>query len=742
MPVYVLLVCSIACQLVAAAVALRLIRVTGRPAAWTLVTVAVLLMAVRRGVKLLALIGGHALLPPDITEEIIALAISALLALGLLRVAPAFHALRRSAGALREKERALSVLMSNLPGMAYRCRNDRHWTMEFVSEGCLALTGHPCQELVGESGVRFADLIHPEDREPVWKDVQAALAEDRPFRLTYRITAADGSRKWVWEQGRRISSPGKSVEFLEGFVTDITERKRAEQQRRESERMLQLVMDNIPQFIFWKDRRSVYLGCNTNFARVAGMEDPSQVVGKTDYDLPWQKEEADFFRECDRRVMESGQPEYHIVESQLQADGKHAWLDTNKVPLKNERGEVVGILGTYEDVTERRLLEDQVRQAQKMKAVGQLAGGVAHDFNNILTAIFGYLDVMRNAPASAERVVVGIEQIDKAAQRAAALTRQLLAFSRRQVSRPEILDLSEIVGEMEPMLRRLLGERIELEVAPEPRLDHVRADAGQIEQVLMNLVINARDAMPTGGRLIVQTANTVLDDEYARAHTGARAGPHVMLAVSDTGCGMKKEVADRVFEPFFSTKPRGKGTGLGLASVFGVVKQSGGHIWLYSEPGQGTTFKIYLPAVQEPLSPRRHQEAAGGGGGSETVLLVEDDASVRQLAGDVLQDNGYTVFTAASGREAREIAAREVGEIDLLLTDVVMPDTNGRKLADALVSEYPFIRVLYMSGYSSTVIAHHGVLKDGVELLEKPFTADRLLRRVREVLDSAPAATD
>ena len=507
---------------------------------------------------------------------------------------------------LSESQRALATLMSNLPGMAYRCRNDRDWTMEFVSRGCSELTGYQPADLVNNSRIAYAELIHPDDQEPVWNDVQAAVAQKEPFRLVYRIVTATGGQKWVWEQGRGVFADDGGLLALEGFITDITERKR---------------------------------------------------------------------------------------------------------------------------------LEEQLRHAQKMEAVGQLAGGVAHDFNNVLTAILGHVDLMKNRPDSPERVAAGLENIDQATQRAAALTRQLLAVSRRQVAKPEVLDLNEVLTDIEPMLRRLIDESITLQTVPAPDLSHVRADSGQMEQVAMNLVVNARDAMPEGGILTIETANVDLDEGFVAAHAGAQPGPHVMLAVGDTGCGMSADVVERIFEPFFTTKAPGKGTGLGLWSVFGIVEKSGGNIWVSSEPGQGTTFRIYLPVVEDAVPERPPAAASLAGGGDETVLVVEDENMVRQLTRRILDEGGYRVLDAPSGGAALQIAAEHAGRIDLLVTDVVMPDMDGLTLVATLRQARPETRVLYVSGHASSVIADHGVLADGVELLEKPFGAEGLLSCVRRILD-------
>jgi two-component system cell cycle sensor histidine kinase/response regulator CckA len=393
------------------------------------------------------------------------------------------------------------------------------------------------------------------------------------------------------------------------------------------------------------------------------------------------------------------------------------------------------IEGTLLDITERKNLEEQLRQAQRIEAVGRLAGGVAHDFNNLLTAILGYSDIVLEQLPSGDRLRHYVGEIKKAGERAASLTRQLLAFSRQQVLAPLVLDLNAVVADMEKMLRRLIGEDIELVTVLGHDLARVKADPSQLEQVIMNLAVNARDAMPEGGRLSLATANFLVDEAYAQRHVGLKPGPYVTLTVTDTGCGMDAETLSRIFEPFFTTKEKGKGTGLGLSTVYGVVKQSGGYIEVESEPGRGTAFRVYLPQVEESLTNVKEREpAAAPSSGAETILLVEDEESVRTLVESVLRSKGYKVIPAARGDEALALSEQYAQPIALMLVDMVMPRMSGRELARRLAPLHPETKVLFMSGYAGSS-ASDGLDAD-THFIQKPFTSEALARKVRETLDA------
>ena len=416
-------------------------------------------------------------------------------------------------------------------------------------------------------------------------------------------------------------------------------------------------------------------------------------------------------------------------------DGTYRHLESNAAPVQGPAGEVLGFQGANRDVTERLSLEAQLRQSQKMEAIGTLAGGIAHDFNNLLTTILGYSQVLLQELGPEGTLSSQINEIRKAGERAADLTRQLLAFSRKQILQPVVLDVGAVVRDTEKMLNRLIGEDIEIVLSVDDSASLVKADPGQLEQIVMNLVVNARDAMPRGGRLTIQTRNCEIGAVRMRATPGLRQGPHVCLSITDTGTGMDRETLSHIFEPFFTTKEKGKGTGLGLSTVYGIVKQSGGYIQADSEPGKGTTFTIYIPRVAEGPEEEKPRSTSGSTRGSETILLVEDEMAVRGLALKVLEMSGYVVLEASSAEAAIPMAADYPGEIDLMVTDMVMPGASGPELAQELAPSRPEMKVLFVSGYTDDVVLRSGRLTSNQTFLQKPFGPDIFLRKVRDVLD-------
>ncbi|MBI5342693.1 MAG: PAS domain S-box protein [Deltaproteobacteria bacterium] len=511
---------------------------------------------------------------------------------------------------------------------------------------------------------------------------------------------------------------------------------RAEERRKQSEEALQRLATAVEQSveaIFITDPEGTIEYANPAFERITGYP-PEEVIGRTPRILKSGKHGEEFYRELWATIKRGDVWKGTIINQRK--DGSLYEEEAILSPVRDSSGRLMNFVAVKRDVTDERKMEEQFRQSQKMEAVGKLAGGIAHDFNNLLTAITGYSELALNRMADEDPLRGHIQEIRGVARRAAALTRQLLAFSRRQILQPKVLDLNTVVTDIDQMLRRLIGEDINLLTFLESDLWRVKADPGQISQVLMNLAVNARDAMPSGGKLTIETSNVDIDEAYTRGHATMRPGAHVMIAMSDTGVGMNQETLSRIFEPFFTTKEMGKGTGLGLSTVYGIVKQSGGHIWVYSEPGRGTTFKIYLPRVEEAAeAPEPAPDRTGRIEGSETVLLVEDEEAVRMLVREILERYGYTVLAASNGEEALLASDRHEGKIHLMLCDVVMPGMSGVQLSRKIASSRPEMKVLYMSGYTDNAIVHHGVLDPGTAFIEKPFSPDSLARKVRAVLD-------
>ncbi len=625
---------------------------------------------------------------------------------------------------------------------------------------------------------------------------------------------------------------------------------------------LQKIIDSIPQAIFWKNRTSHYLGCNRLFAEIAGLKSPSQVIGLSDYDLPWKIDEADFFRQCDKRVMDNNLAEYNIVEPQQTAKGEQTWLNTNKIPLHDSSGNVVGILGTYEDITNRiqaeevlrnyetitatiddlvaivdrnhvytavneayqlaygikkeviigtsidkligtrnyeEIVKDKVNQAlkgetvfyekwcsypewgeryqhityfplfdeqtkevlgvvsklrdmtqqkkletllqhaQKMEAIGRLGGGIAHDFNNILSVINGYSELSLMQLEENHPCIPFIEMIAESSLRGARLTEQLLAFSRKQIIQPERMNLIEELSSINLMLTRLLGENIAIELSKTESVWDVKLDRSQLEQVLMNLAVNARDAMAEGGRLSIEITNISKQKKSATDHCIEEPGDYVMLAITDTGTGMDPEVQLMIFEPFYTTKENSKGTGLGLSTVYGIVKQNDGYISVDSEVEKGTTFKLYFPRCTEGIkscaNKQEEEQKSILETGKETILLVEDDYALRQICLEILNNLGYNVLETSNGEEAIEMFGQFQGKIDLLLTDVIMPVLSGPETAKILSDKDPSLVVLYMSGYTENAIFDHEVQNEKVHFLQKPISSKSLAKAVHKALN-------
>jgi two-component system cell cycle sensor histidine kinase/response regulator CckA len=602
--------------------------------------------------------------------------------------------------------------------------------MLYVSPGYEKMWGRSCQSLIDHSTSYF-EGIHPLDQEMMLREF-AAMFQTGDIDVEFRILRPDESVNWVWMRGYPVSEQGRVVRLV-GIIEDVTEKRLLAGQRDALLARLQLHIERMPLAYILFDAEPRVVDWNPTAERIFGYTKQEALgISPSDFYPPSFRRDAD---EILRRIR-GGDMGAHSVNENVTKDGRTITCEWLNTPLFEEDGRFAGILSLAQDVTERLALEEQFRQAQKMEAFGQLAGGVAHDFNNLLTVISGYSEMLLEIlpPADPNREM--IQEILKAGVRAALLTRQLLVFSRKQLVQLQVLDLNAVVASTEKMLGRLIGEDMNMTTVLAPDLERVKVDPGQVEQVIVNLVVNARDAMPQGGRITIETANVDLDESYAQSHVGVTPGRYVLLAVSDAGCGMSEEVKARIFEPFFTTKEVGKGTGLGLATVFGIVKQSGGHLRVHSETGRGTTFKIYLPSVADVIPAAQAQtESAPVLTGTETILLVEDEKAVRAMAGFALRTNGYTLVEAADGEEAVRLCERHEGPIHLLVTDVVMPRMGGRQLTERLKTLHPEMRVLFVSGYTDDAVVRHGILQAQVQFLQKPFTVDALIRKVRAVLD-------
>jgi len=607
---------------------------------------------------------------------------------------------------------------------------DETGAITYVSQAATRLLGYGVPELTGTNALGF---LHPDDLALTERLCRQLLDQPgTPIRTELRARHKDGSYHLVEAVAvNRLDDP--AVGAVVANWRDITERLRAEQALRNSEQSYRSLVDGVRDVIFALSPGGEVTSLNPAFEEMTGFP-PAEWVGRP-FEAFVHPDDVPLALDLFGRVLQ-GEPRPTIQFRILTRAGTYRVAEFSATAQLRD-GRLTGILGIGRDVTERLGLEQQLRQAQKMEAVGRLAGGIAHDFNNILTAITGHADLLLEDLGHHDPRRADVDEIRRSAERAAGLTRQLLAFSRQQVLQPKVVDLNALVLDMDKLLRRLIGEDVELATVLYPTLGRVTADPGQLEQVIVNLAVNARDAMPQGGKLTLETRNIDLDSSYTLEHSLVKPGPYVQLTVSDSGIGMDEETQAHAFEPFFTTKPRGQGTGLGLAMVYGTVKQSGGFIWVYSEPGRGATFKIYLPRVDAPVesaAPPAPVERPPRG--SETVLLAEDEPAVRAIARQALERQGYTVLAAPSGADALALAAQHGATIHLLLTDVVMPGMSGRDLADRLTAQRPGIRVLYISGYTDNAIVRHGMLEPGLAYLQKPFRPDALVRKVREVLDA------
>ncbi|OPX94728.1 MAG: Blue-light-activated protein [Syntrophorhabdus sp. PtaB.Bin006] len=601
----------------------------------------------------------------------------------------------------------------------------------------LEIFGCHKEDIIGKTPYDFSPVYQPDGMSSVEKGrAQQRIARSgKPLRFEWHHFRLDGTPFHAEVTLNRLDVSGRRLVLA--TMRDVTEQKRAEEDLRASEEAFRALAENSPDTIMRFDREYRHVYVNRDTEEQTGIP-VKHFIGKTHREIGFSHDLVNVWEEAIQKVFDTQR--VNRIEFELPTG---IWIDWLLAPEFDESGEVKRVLTSARDITrrkqsekEREALEEQLRQSQKMEAIGRLAGGIAHDFNNLLTVIQGYTDIAllgveKNDPLQAKLTAIG-----KAAWKAASLTHQLLAFSRRQVLEMQVIDLNASVRELEGMLRRMIGEDIELTAVLEKDLGKVKVDPRQIDQVIVNLAVNARDAMPDGGKLSIKTANCYLDETFALDHIDAVPGPYVTLSMSDTGTGMSPEIMARIFEPFFTTKELGRGTGLGLSTVYGIIKQSGGNILADSEPGQGTTFTVYLPRIDEKTDQAgRDKTVVPPAGGNETILVVEDDSAVRESTIEILAMQGYNVLEASGGDEALRIASRPETPIHMVLSDVVMPEMSGRQVVDRLIQVRPEIKALFMSGYTNDAIVHYGVLDEGVAYIQKPWTPDELWRKVREVLD-------
>jgi len=634
----------------------------------------------------------------------------------------------------------LTAILENTSDLVAIARPDGRLT--YINEAGRRMLGYDMAEDVGRYSLNEAH--------PAWA-LRIVLEEGLPGARMHGIW--QGETAVLNRDGREIPvsqvilanrKANGEIDFFSTIIRDMSERKQAEAALLASEEKYRLLTEGMKDVVWTMDPQTMrYLYVSPSVTALRGFT-PEEIMAAPAEEafVPSARENLkEFIRQHTADFLagkeKPGQFYTNVLE-QTCKDGSTVWTEVISRFYRNKETGAVEIRGVARDITERKHLEEQLLQAWKMESIGRLAGGVAHDFNNLLTAILGNIELALLEKDVGPKASARLQVVQQAAASAAELTKQLLAFSRKQIIKPQVIDLNELIWNMGKMLARVIGEDVTLRSTSQPGLHPIKVDVGQMQQIIMNLAVNARDAMPEGGVLTIETANVVLDEAYCLRHGYGKSGAHIMLAVSDTGTGMNAEVKEHLFEPFFTTKALGKGTGLGLATVYGAVKQNNGYIDVYSEPGQGTCFKIYFPAVAlEETSLTKGPGAEELSGGSETVLLVEDDPGVLEFARGTLELLGYHVLAASNAEDALALARDYDGAIALLMTDVKLPGMNGRQLADTLVHDRPGLRVLFNSGYTADTIVHHGVLEQDLHFIGKPFSAHALAHKLRQVLDGA-----
>jgi PAS domain S-box-containing protein len=644
--------------------------------------------------------------------------------------------------ALARSEARFRSLVSNIPGIVYRCSLWPTRKFEYISDLIEQVSGYSSRELLN-GRASLDSLIHPDDYFIINNEFNASVVVGKPYEIEYRIFHKDGGVRWLFEKGIAVYDEDRKPLWLDGVILDITEKKRVVLELQKSEERVRLFFERQLVGMAITSPQKGWMQVNGRLCEMLGYTQ-DELANLNWADLTYPDDLAPDLIQFERLI--AGEIDDYAIEKRfVRKDGLVIHTNLAVACVRQADGEVDYILALLEDLTARKQVEKeredvqaQLTQAQKMESVGRLAGGVAHDFNNMLGVILGYSELILEQVDENQPIYSALQGIQQAAQRSADLTRQLLAFARKQTIAPKVVNLNKTVGSMTKMLLRLIGEDLDLAWLPGNNLWLVKMDPTQIDQMLANLCVNARDAIADTGKVTIETGNVVFDATYCAGHTGFTPGEFVLLAVSDNGCGMAPEIISHLFEPFFTTKKMDQGTGLGLATVYGIVKQNNGFINVYSEPGQGTTFKVYLPRYV-PLAgekPEAAEAAAPVLSGHETILLVEDEPMILDMSMVMLERLGYTVLAGATPGEAIRLAREHAGKIDLLMTDVVMPGMNGRDLARNLLSLCPDLKRLFMSGYTANVIAHHGVLDEGVHFIQKPFTLNDLAAKVREALST------
>lgn len=634
---------------------------------------------------------------------------------------------------LNDSDERFRLLAKNIPGVIYLCNNDEEYSIIYINDHVESMTGYTVKDFKNET-ISLARWIHPDDRDYVAQEVNEAVRAKKPYELTYRLKHKNGGWKWIKEYGVGVFRNDQPV-MLEGFITDITAQKTIENALKESEEKLRKIVEKSNDGIYVIQGKQ-FVMVNEKFRSMFGYT-TEEVLSPEFTFMKLLDEDSIPLIEERRKKRERGEE----VSDRITFVGRTK--EKKKIHLEASMASIdwegkPGVLGILRDITSQKQLEEQLRHSQKIEAVGRVAGGLAHDFNNILTAINGYAELVA-MQVSDGAVKDNVQEIITASERATNLVKQLLAFSRRNIAKPVPVNLNSIVTAMDSLLRRVVGEEVTLRTHFDDALGTIEIDPSLVEQVIMNLIINARDAMPDGGELTIETFNTELSLEYCEIHPDVSPGKYVVVSITDTGAGIPENIRDQIYEPFFTTKEKGKGTGLGLSTVYGIVTQSGGNIFCYSEAGSGTTFKIYFPRISKEVKKKRKKKTTIYNNvpraKKEIILLAEDEDSVRQFCSTVLTNLGYTILEAKDGEEALKYARQHPDDIHLLVADIMMPGMNGKELADELCKERTSLKVILMSGYTNNVISNRNLLDLGTAFIQKPFTPQTLAVRVREVLD-------